>query len=65
MLEWTTRGKGARFGMILHHTDAEREFTYDRETPIGKLDKGHDEVPKLGWIIVSMKDDWKFIYPEK
>ncbi|MEX1113781.1 MAG: HAD family hydrolase [Akkermansiaceae bacterium] len=63
MLEWTTSGKGPRFGMIIHHTDAEREFAYDRESHIGKLANGLDEGPKLGWSIVSMKDDWKNIFP--
>ncbi|MEO8616450.1 MAG: haloacid dehalogenase-like hydrolase [Luteolibacter sp.] len=65
MLEWTTSGKGPRFGMIIHHTDAEREFAYDRESHIGLLSKGLDEGPKLGWSIVSMKDDWKTIYPDQ
>jgi hypothetical protein len=64
MLEWTTSGKGPRFGMIIHHTDAEREFAYDRESHIGKLAKGLDEGPKLGWSIVSMKDDWKTVFPK-
>ncbi len=62
MLQWTTSGTGARFGMIIHHTDAEREFSYDRESHIGKLAKGLDEGPKLGWSIVSMKDDWKAVF---
>jgi phosphoglycolate phosphatase-like HAD superfamily hydrolase len=63
MLEWTTSGKGPRFGMIIHHTDAKREFAYDRESHIGKLHKGLDEGPKRGWSIVSMKDDWNTIFP--
>jgi phosphoglycolate phosphatase-like HAD superfamily hydrolase len=65
MLEWTTTGEGARFGLLVHHDDAEREFAYDRESHCGKLDKGLDEGPKRGWTIVSMKDDWKSIYPDK
>jgi hypothetical protein len=64
MLEWTTDGPGPRFAMIVHHDDAEREVAYDRESHIGKLDKGLDEAPKRGWSIVSMKDDWKTVYPE-
>ncbi|MBI1176883.1 haloacid dehalogenase-like hydrolase [bacterium] len=64
MLEWTTTGDGARFGLIVHHTDAEREFAYDRESHIGQLARGLDEGPKRGWTIVSMKDDWKVIYPK-
>ena len=64
MLEWTTAGNGARFGLFVHHTDAEREFAYDRESSIGRLDKGLDEAPKRGWTVVDMKADWKTIYPE-
>jgi len=64
MLEWTTSGKGPRFGMLIHHTDADREFAYDRESHIGKLAKGLDEAPQRGWSIVSMKDDWKTVFPE-
>lgn len=63
MLEWTTSGKGARFGLIVHHDDAEREWAYDRESHIGKLDRGLDEAPRRGWTVVSMKHDWKSIYP--
>ena len=64
MLEWTTSGQGPRFALYVHHTDAEREWAYDRESHIGKLDKGLDEAPKRGWTVVSMKDDWKAIYPQ-
>jgi phosphoglycolate phosphatase-like HAD superfamily hydrolase len=63
MLEWTTGGKGARLGMIIHHTDAEREFAYDRESHIGKLVKGLDEAAPRGWTIIDMKNDWKTIFP--
>ena len=63
MLQWTTAGAGPRFGLIVHHTDAEREWTYDRESHIGKLDKALDEAPKAGWTVVDMKADWKVIYP--
>lgn len=63
MLEWTTTGPGARFGLLVHHTDAEREWAYDRESHVGKLAKGLDEGPKRGWSIASMKDDWKTIFP--
>jgi phosphoglycolate phosphatase-like HAD superfamily hydrolase len=63
MLQWTAAGSGARFCMYVHHTDAEREWAYDRKSPIGKLDKGLDEAKAKGWTIVSMKDDWKRIYP--
>lgn len=63
MLEWTTAGDGARFGLLVHHDDADREWAYDRESHVGKLDKGLDEGPGRGWTIVSMKDDWNTIYP--
>ena len=64
MLQWTTAGDGKRFGLLVHHDDAEREYAYDRKSTFGKLDMGLDEGPKLGWTIVSMKDDWKQIYPQ-
>lgn len=63
MLQWTTAGKGPRFGLIVHHTDAEREFAYDRASHIGRLDKASEEAPKHGWVLVDMKKDWKLIYP--
>jgi phosphoglycolate phosphatase-like HAD superfamily hydrolase len=65
MLEYTTTGKGARFGLYVHHTDAEREVAYDRKSHIGKLDKGLDEAPKRGWVVASIKDDWKTVFPSK
>jgi hypothetical protein len=64
MLEWTTGGEGRRFGLIVHHDDADREVAYDRDSAFGKLDKGLDEGPKRGWTIVSMKNDWKQVFPE-
>ena len=63
MLEWTTAGAGPRLAVIVHHDDAAREFAYDRDSHIGKLQRGLDEGPKRGWLILSMKDDWKVIYP--
>jgi len=63
MLEWTTAGDGPRFAMIVHHTDAGREWAYDRQSSIGKLDRALDAAAAHGWIVVSMKDDWKTIYP--
>ncbi len=63
MLEWTTAGKGARFALIVHHTDAEREWAYDRQSHIGKLDKTLDEASAKGWTVVNMKDDWQTIFP--
>ena len=63
MLQWTAAGTGPHFALIVHHTDAEREWAYDRKSPIGKLDKALDEAKARGWTVVSMKDDWKTIYP--
>jgi phosphoglycolate phosphatase-like HAD superfamily hydrolase len=63
MLEWTTSGKGPRFGLYVHHTDAEREWAYDRESHIGKLQRGLDEAGRRGWTVVDMKRDWKAVFP--
>jgi phosphoglycolate phosphatase-like HAD superfamily hydrolase len=63
MLQWTAAGGGARFMGIVHHTDGEREYAYDRESHIGKLDKALDEGTVKGWAIVDMKRDWKVIFP--
>jgi phosphoglycolate phosphatase-like HAD superfamily hydrolase len=62
MLEWTTTGPGPRFGLIVHHTDGEREWAYDRKSHVGKLDKALDEAGARGWTVVSMKNDWKTIF---
>jgi hypothetical protein len=62
MLQWMTAGNGARFGLIVHHTDAEREWAYDRASSIGKLDKALDEAKAKGWTVVDMKKDWKSIF---
>ena len=62
MLQWTTAGSGARFGLIVHHDDATREWAYDRTSHVGKLDKAWDEAKAKGWTVVSMKDDWKTIF---
>lgn len=63
MLQWTAAGDGPRFCMYVHHTDAEREWAYDRESHIGKLDQGLDEAAARGWTVVDMKNDWNRIYP--
>ncbi|KQV35165.1 haloacid dehalogenase [Rhizobium sp. Root268] len=63
MLEWTTSGPGKRFGLIVHHDDADREYAYDRKSHFGALAKGLDEAPKRGWTVVSMKSDWKDVFP--
>jgi hypothetical protein len=63
MLEWTTAGDGARLGVLIHHTDPEREWAYDRDSHIGRLDRGLDEAADRGWTVVDMKQDWAKIYP--
>ena len=63
MLQWTAAGPGPRFCLYVHHDDAEREWAYDRESHIGKLDKGLDEAAAKNWTVVSMKGDWKSIFP--
>ncbi len=63
MLQWTAGGGGARLCLYVHHTDAEREWAYDRQSSIGRLDKGLDEALAKGWTVVDMKNDWKTIYP--
>lgn len=63
MLEWTRAGPGKRLAVLIHHDDAQREWAYDRDSHIGKLDRGLDEAPQRGWIVVGMKSDWKTIYP--
>jgi phosphoglycolate phosphatase-like HAD superfamily hydrolase len=65
MLQYTAAGSGARFMGIVHHTDAEREFAYDRMSSIGRLDKALDDGRQRGWTIVDMQRDWKTIYPQK
>ncbi len=63
MLQWTTSAPGARLGLIVHHDDAAREFAYDRKSFVGRLARGLDEGPALGWTIVSMKNDWNTVFP--
>ncbi len=63
MLQWTTAGRGTRFALLVHHTDAEREVAYDRASSVGRLDKALDEAEKKGWTVVDMKNDWNVIYP--
>jgi hypothetical protein len=63
MLQWTAAGAGARFMGLVHHTDAAREYAYDRTSPIGQLDKAWDEAVRRGWSVVDMKADWKVVYP--
>jgi endo-1,4-beta-xylanase len=63
MLRWTTAGPGPSLGLIVHHTDAVREWAYDREAAVGRLAQALDEAPKQGWIVVDMKAEWKVIFP--
>jgi haloacid dehalogenase-like hydrolase len=63
MLEWAKGGGGVRFALIVHHTDAVREWAYDRVSSIGKLDKALDVAQAEGWTVVDMKNDWKNIFP--
>ena len=65
MLQWSTAGKGKRFCLIVHHTDSEREYAYDKESHVGRLDKALDEAASKGWTVVDMKQDWKAIYPQE
>ena len=63
MLQWTTMsGSGARLGLIVHHTDAEREYAYDRKSHVGKLDKALDAAAINKWTVVDMKNDWKRVF---
>ena len=64
MLQWTAAGAGPRFCLLVHHTDADREWAYDRDSHVGRLDKALDAANKNGWTIVDMKRDWKTIYPK-
>lgn len=63
MLQWTAAGGGARFMGIVHHTFAQREWAYDRQSSIGRLDKALDEAKARGWTVVDMQRDWKAIFP--
>jgi hypothetical protein len=63
MLQWTAASGGSRFCLYVHHNDAAREFAYDRKDSLARLDKGLDEAAAKDWTVVSMKDDWKIIFP--
>ncbi len=65
MLRYTTAGAGPRFGLIVHHTDAAREYAYDRTSHIGRLARALDEAPARGWAVASMKDDWATVFPPR
>jgi phosphoglycolate phosphatase-like HAD superfamily hydrolase len=64
MIEYTLAGDGHRLGIFVHHTDADREYAYDRKSHVGTLDKALDQANANGWIIVDMKKDWKRIFPD-
>lgn len=63
MLQWTTEGTGARLGAFVHHDDAKREYHYDRNSSVGRLNRGLDDAPGRHWLIISMEKDWKRIFP--
>jgi hypothetical protein len=65
MLQYTAAGAGPRFLGLVHHTDAEREYAYDRHSHIGTLDKALDEARERGWAVVDMKRDWKVVFPHE
>jgi phosphoserine phosphatase len=64
MLEWVTSGPGARFGLLVHHDDAEREFAYDRDAGLARLARGLDEGPGRGWTVAHIKTDWQIMFPD-
>jgi hypothetical protein len=64
MLQWTMAGSGARFALLVHHDDADREYAYDRDDKLQRLDKAMDAANAKGWTVVSMKNDWTTVYPE-
>ena len=63
MLQWTAAGPGARLMLIVHHTDEQREFAYDRQSHFGRLDKALEEARLRGWLVVDIQKDWKRIFP--
>ncbi len=65
MLEWTTSASGARLGVLVHHDDASREFAYDRQSHVGRLDRGLTEASQRGWTVVSIRNDWKSVHAAK
>ena len=65
MIEYTMAGDGRRMGLFVHHTDADREYAYDRKSHVGTLDKALDQANAKGWIVVDMKKDWNQIFPSQ
>lgn len=64
MLQWTCTTPETRLCLIVHHTDAEREWAYDRESPVGRLDNALEYAKANGWTVVDMKGDWKTVFPQ-
>lgn len=62
MLQWTTAGSGRRLGVIVHHTDKEREWAYDADSPVGRLDEALKQAKGNGWVVVDMQDDWSRVF---
>jgi phosphoserine phosphatase len=62
MLQWTHAGTGPNLCLLVHHTDADREWAYDRKSPVGRLDKALDAAQSCGWSVVDMKRDWKRVF---
>ncbi len=63
MLEWTNSNSKLNLELLVHHTDAEREYAYDKTSSMGRLDKGLTEAAEKHWVVVDMKNDWKTIFP--
>ena len=63
MIEWSTAGDGPRLGLIVHHTDARREWAYDRDSSSGRLDRGLDDAAGNGWLLIDMASEWKLVFP--
>jgi hypothetical protein len=63
MLQWATISSGVRFGALVHHTDAEREYAYDRKSHFGRLDVALDAAAVNGWTVIDMKKDWNVVFP--
>jgi len=63
MLEWTTAGAGRRLGLLVHHTDAKREWAYDRDSSSGQLNHGLDNAAANGWLLIDMASEWKLVFP--
>ena len=65
MLEYGDGGDGPFLGLIVHHTDPDREFAYDRDSAVGKLDRGLDEADARGWLLIDMAGDWETVWPSQ